>query len=280
MENDYFSHLSSEEKHILKDKGTEAPFSGEYDDFFQAGIFVCRACENPLYESNSKFNSGCGWPSFDEGMKGSIKIYKDLSGGRIRTEICCKKCDGHLGHVFEGEQITAKNARHCVNSLSIKFIAHNNLEVATFGAGCFWHVEKTFRETKGVYLASVGYMGGNTLNPTYHDICKGNTNHAEVVHLYFNSEIISYSDLLKVFWSNHNPTTLNQQGLDVGTQYRSVIFYQNNTQKEVAETSLFEQKEKWKKEIVTQITSAEKFYRAEEYHQNYLNKNNLGSCGL
>ncbi|HIE74009.1 MAG TPA: bifunctional methionine sulfoxide reductase B/A protein [Flavobacteriales bacterium] len=280
MENDYFSHLSSEEKHILKDKGTEAPFSGEYNDFFEAGIFVCRACENPLYESNSKFNSGCGWPSFDEGMKGSIKKNKDLSGGRIRTEICCKKCDGHLGHVFEGEQITAKNTRHCVNSLSIKFIAHNNLEVATFGGGCFWHVGKTFRETKGVCLASVGYMGGNTLNPTYHDICKGNTNHAEVVHLYFNSEIISYSDLLKVFWSNHNPTTLNQQGLDVGTQYRSVIFYQNNTQKEVAETSLFEQKEKWKKEIVTQITSAEKFYRAEEYHQNYLNKNNLGSCGL
>ena len=157
MEKDYFSHLSSEEKHILKDKGTEAPFSGEYDDFFQAGIFVCRACENPLYESNSKFNSGCGWPSFDEGMKGSIKKYKDLSGGRIRTEICCKKCDGHLGHVFEGEQITAKNTRHCVNSLSIKFIAHNNLKVATFGAGCFWHVEKTFRETKGVCLASVGY---------------------------------------------------------------------------------------------------------------------------
>ena len=280
MDKDYFSHLSPEENGILKNKGTEAAFSGEYNDFFEAGIFVCRACESPLYESNTKFNSDCGWPSFDDEINGAIKRHEDVSGGRVRTEICCAKCDGHLGHVFEGEQITAKNTRHCVNSLSIKFIAHNNLEVATFGAGCFWHVEKTFRETKGVYLASVGYMGGNTLNPTYHDICKGNTNHAEVVHLYFNSEIISYSDLLKVFWSNHNPTTLNQQGLDVGTQYRSVIFYQNNTQKEVAETSLFEQKEKWKKEIVTQITSAEKFYRAEEYHQNYLNKNNLGSCGL
>ena len=111
MEKDYFSHLSQEERRILKNKGTEAAFSGEYNDFFQAGIFVCRACENPLYQSNTKFNSGCGWPSFDEGMKGSIKKYKDLSGGRIRTEICCKKCDGHLGHVFEGEQITAKKRR-------------------------------------------------------------------------------------------------------------------------------------------------------------------------
>ena len=122
MKIDYFSNLNAEEKHILKNKGTETPFTGEYNDFFETGIFVCRACESPLYESDAKFNSGCGWPSFDDELEGAILRYEDLSGGKVRTEICCAKCNGHLGHVFKGEQMTEKNTRHCVNSLSIKFI--------------------------------------------------------------------------------------------------------------------------------------------------------------
>lgn len=125
MSEDYFSKLSNRERAILKDKGTEPPFSGEYNDFFAAGVFVCRACKNPLYESKTKFNSGCGWPSFDDEIKGSIVRYKDLSGGRVRTEICCAKCDGHLGHVFTGEKMTIKDTRHCVNSLSIQFKPYN-----------------------------------------------------------------------------------------------------------------------------------------------------------
>ena len=129
-------------------------------------------------------------------------------------------------------------------------------------------------------MVQVGYMGGNTLTPTYHDICRGDTNHAEVLQIAFNTEIISYSNLLKIFWQNHIPTTLNQQGPDVLTQYRSVIFYQNDKQKDLAESSISIQKKKWGKEIVTQIIPSEKFYRAEEYHQDYLDKNNLGSCSL
>ena len=121
MSEDYFSKLSHRERAIIQDKGTEPPFSGEYNDFFDEGIFVCRACKNPLYESKTKFNSGCGWPSFDDEIKGAIVRYKDLSGGRVRTEICCAKCDGHLGHVFTGEKMTIKDTRHCVNSLSIQF---------------------------------------------------------------------------------------------------------------------------------------------------------------
>ena len=280
MAKDYFSHLSSEEKHILKDKGTEVSFTGEYNDFYEAGVFVCRACKNPLYESNTKFNSSCGWPSFDDEMAGAIVRYEDLSGGRIRTEICCANCDGHLGHVFEGEQITGKDTRHCVNSLSIKFIPHTNLEQATFGAGCFWHVEKVFKTTEGIYLSSVGYMGGDSENPTYKEVCKGNTYHAEVLHLYFNPDKISYEDLSQIFWDNHNPTTLNKQGVDEGTQYRSVIFYHSDEQKSIAEKSIIPQQSKWKNPIVTQVLPAKKFYRAGEYHQNYLNKNDLGSCGL
>jgi len=280
MKRDYFSHLRPDEKHIIKYKGTEAPFTGEYNDFFEAGIFICKACEAPLYESNTKFNSGCGWPSFDDELERAIVRYEDLSGERVRTEICCAKCDGHLGHVFEGEQITAKNRRHCVNSLSIKFIPHNHLQTATFGAGCFWHVEKLFRETTGVYLANSGYMGGDTLNPTYKKICMGDTNHAEVVRINFNPKVISYIDLLDIFWKNHNPTTLNQQGADVGTQYRSVIFYYSDLQKVSAEKSMKDVQSNYSKPIVTQIMPKDKFYRAEEYHQNYLNKNNLGNCGL
>ena len=148
MTNDYFSKLNPEEKHILQDKGTEAPFTGEYNEHFESGIFVCRACDSPLYESNTKFNTGCGWPSFDDEIEGAITHYEDFSGGRIRTEICCKKCDGHLGHVFVGEKITKKDTRHCVNSLSIRFKAYSKLQRATFGAGCFWSVEKLFKATK------------------------------------------------------------------------------------------------------------------------------------
>jgi peptide methionine sulfoxide reductase msrA/msrB len=280
MEKDYFSHLSSEEKQILKNKGTEAPFSGEYNDFFQAGIFVCRACENPLYQSNTKFNSGCGWPSFDDEIIGAIKRHEDVSGGRVRTEICCAKCDGHLGHVFEGEQITTKNTRHCVNSLSIKFVPHSNLEIVTFGAGCFWSVEKYFKSVKGVYMVQVGYMGGDTLNPTYNDICRGDTKHAEVLQISFNPEIVAYKDLLKIFWLNHNPTTLNSQGPDMGTQYRSAIFYYSEMQKRQAEQSKQEAQTNFTAPIVTQIVASSIFYRAEEYHQDYLGKNNLGSCSL
>ena len=280
MTKDYFSDLTPEEKHILKNKGTEAPFTGEYNEHFEAGIFICRACENPLYESNTKFNSGCGWPSFDDEIEGAITHYEDLSGGRVRTEICCKKCDGHLGHVFVGEQITAKDTRHCVNSLSIRFKAYSKLQRATFGAGCFWSVEKLFKATEGVYLTSVGYMGGDTDNPTYKEVCTGTTNHVEVVDLYFNAEKVSYFILLNLFWANHNPTTLNRQGFDNGTQYRSIVFYHNEQQLIEVEQSIKEQQENWENEIVTQVIDSSTFYRAEEYHQNYLNKNNLGSCRI
>jgi len=272
MTKDYFSHLTSEEQHILKDKGTEAPFTGEYNEHFSAGIFICRACENPLYESNTKFNSGCGWPSFDDEIEGATVRHEDLSSGTIRTEICCANCDGHLGHVFTGEQITEKDTRHCVNSLSIRFKAYSQLEKATFGAGCFWSVEKLFRDTNGVYLARVGYMGGTTDMPTYNQVCSGTTNHAEVVDLYFNPKKISYSELLTIFWKNHNPTTLNRQGVDSGTQYRSVVFYYNQQQKKQAEQLKAEQQVHFENDIVTQIVPSEKFYRAEEYHQSYLKK--------
>ena len=280
MTEDYFSHLSKEERRIIVGKGTENPFSGEYDNFFEAGVFICRACKAPLYESNTKFDSGCGWPSFDDEIEGRISRFEDFSGGRIRTEICCKKCEGHLGHVFHGENITYKNTRHCVNSLSIQFKKYDNLSKAYFGAGCFWSVEQIFREITGVYMCQSGYMGGHTHNPNYTDVCTGKTNHAEVVEIYYDDKDVSYNELLKIFWKNHNPTNLNRQGNDIGTQYRSVIFFTTDEQKVMAKDSVILFQKDWENKITTQIESAKVFYRAEEYHQNYLNKNNLGSCHI
>ena len=122
MNTKYIKHLNTEEKEIIVDAQTERPFSGEYNDFFKDGIYVCRACEIQLFESGTKFNSNCGWPSFDDAIKDSVLRRRDLSLGRIRTEIICSNCEGHLGHVFEGENYTVKNTRYCVNSLSLKFI--------------------------------------------------------------------------------------------------------------------------------------------------------------
>jgi len=154
--------------------------------------------------------------------------------------------------------------------------------VATFGAGCFWGVEETFRKLPGVIDTEVGYMGGNKENPTYEEVCTDTTGHAEVVKIEYNPEEISYAQLLEVFWNNHNPTTLNRQGPDVGTQYRSVIFYYTEEQKRLAEASKKELDEsgRYKNPIVTEIVPADTFWRAEEYHQRYLQKRGLDSCQL
>ncbi|GHO43822.1 peptide-methionine (S)-S-oxide reductase MsrA [Ktedonospora formicarum] len=156
------------------------------------------------------------------------------------------------------------------------------LEKATFGAGCFWGVEETFRNVKGVADTAVGYEGGMLDNPTYRDVCTDQTGHAEVVQVEYDPEQVSYDQLLQVFWENHNPTTLNRQGPDVGTQYRSVVFYHTPEQKAEAEASKEQQQAsgRFKRPIVTQIVPAEPFYRAEEYHQLYLKKRGLSHCHI
>ena len=156
----------------------------------------------------------------------------------------------------------------------------HNLEIATFAAGCFWGVEAAFRQIDGVISTQVGYTRGKMENPSYEDVCTDETGHAEAVEVTFDTKMVSYEKLLEVFWSNHNPTQGNRQGPDVGTQYRSSIFYHNAKQKELAEKSLKEQQKKHDKKITTEIKPAEKFYRAEEYHQQYLEKKGLRSCHI
>jgi peptide-methionine (S)-S-oxide reductase len=153
-------------------------------------------------------------------------------------------------------------------------------EFATFGAGCFWGVEVTFRNVPGVKDALVGYLGGTLANPTYKDVCTGRTGHAEVVQVEYDPAEVTYDKLLDVFWENHNPTTLNRQGPDVGTQYRSAIFYHTPEQKRLAEQSKaqLEASGRFQRPVVTEITEASAFYPAEDYHQRYLEKRGLASC--
>lgn len=152
------------------------------------------------------------------------------------------------------------------------------METATFAAGCFWHVEEAFRTVKGVVKTEVGYAGGKMKNPTYEDVCTDETGHAEVVHVEFDPAVVSYQELLKVFWSVHDPTQKNRQGPDVGTQYRSAIFYHTPEQKTIAEQSLKEEQHKHDKPIATEIVPAGQFYRAEDYHQKYLMKRGEKTC--
>ncbi|MEL6986871.1 MAG: peptide-methionine (S)-S-oxide reductase MsrA [Bacteroidota bacterium] len=157
---------------------------------------------------------------------------------------------------------------------------NQNLEIATFGAGCFWCVEAVFQDLKGVHSVISGYCNGHVENPTYREVCYGQTGHAEVCQIHFDPSAISFEQLLEVFWTTHDPTTLNRQGNDVGTQYRSGIYYNNEDQKSIAEKSLNEVGQQlWNGQVVTEIVAAEKFYTAEDYHQNYYNLNpNQGYC--
>lgn len=269
--------LSKPEIDIIINKGTEAPFTGEYNDFNEEGIYTCKQCDAPLYNSSSKFDGHCGWPSFDDEIDGAVKRVPDADGRR--TEIVCANCGGHLGHVFLNEGYTDKNTRHCVNSVSMKFVANKkNEEKALFASGCFWGTEYWMEKQEGVISAVSGYTGGTVDNPTYGQVSTGTTGHAEVVEVTFDPSKISYDDLVKLFFETHDPTQVDGQGPDIGTQYRSAIFYTNDEQKKIAEKYSNILRDKGYN-VVTEITKATKFYPAEKYHQDYYeNKGTTPYC--
>jgi peptide methionine sulfoxide reductase msrA/msrB len=269
---DNFKKLKPEEKFVIINKGTERPFTGEYDEFFEKGTYICKQCGLPLYKSEDKFNSGCGWPSFDDEIPASVKRSVDADGKR--TEITCAYCGAHLGHVFHGEHLTNKNIRHCVNSISMEFIPEGEpikYNRAIFAGGCFWGVEHLFKEKEGVIDTRVGYTGGRTKNPTYEQVCMGFTGHAEAVEIIYDTEKISYEELTKLFFEIHDFTQKNRQGPDIGKQYRSAIFYTDEEQKKTAEKIINELESK-DFNIETKVEEASTFYVAEEYHQDYYKK--------
>lgn len=277
MDHVFLKNLTEDEREVIENKGTEVPYTGEYNDFDQQGTYLCRRCSTPLYRSKDKFKSGCGWPSFDDAIDNRVERRMDADGSR--TEILCATCGAHLGHVFEGEGLTAKDTRHCVNSLSMRFVPEvveeAVWEIATLGGGCFWCLESVCLELKGVVHVMSGYMGGKRWNPSYEQVSTGATGHVEVIQVIFDPKIITFRTLLQVFFSMHNPTTLNRQGNDVGTQYASVIFFHTQKQEQEAMDTIraIDAEHLWDEPIVTQLRPAQVFWKAEEYHQDYFNKN-------
>lgn len=300
--------LTPEQYRIMKQNGTEAPFKNEYWNNHAPGIYVDRISGMPLFSSKDKFDSGTGWPSFTQPLeKKVVTLIEDSTHGMIRTEVRATDSDSHLGHVFD-DGPAPTGLRYCMNSASLRFVPAADLEkeglgqfaaqfgialknkptaevpvkteLATFAAGCFWGVEETFRTLDGVKSTSVGYTGGKTKNPTYKEVCTDRTGHAEAVQIEYDPAKIGYEQLLDIFWANHNPTTVNRQGPDSGSQYRSAIFFHSPEQERIAKAS----KEKlaasgrWKSPIVTEITPASEYYPAEDYHQQYLLKRGLASC--
>lgn len=273
---------------VTKNGGTEPAFQNEYWDEHRPGIYVDYNTGEPLFSSLDKYDSGTGWPSFTKPIDGSkIKKTTDASLGMTRTEV--KTDESHLGHVFPDGPEEAGGNRYCINSAALKFIPYEDLEKegydkykqlfpyeeAILAGGCFWGVEHLFKQQEGVIEVISGYSGGEIKNPSYEQVSTGETGHAESVLVIFEPKLISYREILDIFWRIHDPTQLNKQGPDVGTQYRSAIFYLNKQQKQIAEKSKkeFDKKGIFDKPAVTVIAPYKNFYKAEDYHQDYVDNN-------
>jgi peptide methionine sulfoxide reductase msrA/msrB len=285
---------------VTQQCGTEPPFQNEYWDNHRAGMYVDVVSGEPLFLSKDKFDSGTGWPSFTRPLDPANVVSKsDDSIGMSRVEVRSKLGDSHLGHVFDDGPGPTRQ-RYCINSASLRFVPVETMAaegygqylpllgvapanvadkaagkaVATLSGGCFWGVQELIRKLPGVLETSVGYTGGTTDKPVYDQVHTGRTGHTEAVEIVFDPKVVTYESILRYFFRLHDPTSLNRQGNDLGTQYRSAIFFHDEEQRRVAERVKAEvdKSGKWPAKVVTQIVSAGAFYPAESEHQDYLQR--------
>lgn len=271
-EDEWKAILTPEQFRVTRLHGTERPFSSEMCERFEPGKYACVCCGTLLFDSGEKFDSGTGWPSFTQPIQENAVAYrKDDSAGMSRVETLCNICDAHLGHVFPDGPEPSK-LRYCINAVALEKVASNEAK-ATFGGGCFWCTEAVFQRIKGVIDVKSGYSGGDVVNPTYREVCSGRTGHAEVIEVTYNPDEVSFADIVRVHLGTHDPTTLNRQGADSGTQYRSVIFYRNDSEKQAALDLIKEYESALGKPVVTEVKPFSVFFSAEDEHQNYFNEN-------
>lgn len=277
------SRLDPEAYRITQAAGTEPPFCGLLLNNKRSGIYTCVVCGLPLYMSEHKFDSGTGWPSFwREFDPEHVQRRPDESHGLVRTELRCARCGAHLGHVFEDGPPPTRE-RHCLNSAALRFYEAGAelppesqpvaTETAYFAGGCFWAIEHWFQQGPGVIDAQSGYMQGTLENPSYGEVCTGNTGHAETVKVVYDPQRISYRQLVEAFFRMHDPTQWHRQGPDVGSQYRSGIWYTSDEQRRVAEEVIRRLEAEGAyggRKIVTELAPAGTFWPAEDYHQDYV----------